>query len=259
MSIGIFDSGIGGVTVLHQALRLMPNENYIFYSDPLNAPYGEKSREDIKKYTFQAAEFLAAQNIKALVIACNTATSVAIEDLRNRYEFPIVGIEPAIKPAVRKWQGSKKNIMVLATNLTLREKKYTNLLKSLELEDNVKGVALPGLVDFAERLEFREEKVIPYLKQMLVSYRLEEYDTVVLGCTHFPYFINSIRTVFPSGVEILSGNYGTVNRLKNILNISNQDNKGKGSIVYYQSGLKVEDTAVLAVFSDLIKTLDHIQ
>ncbi|TWH29418.1 glutamate racemase [Bacillus subtilis J22] len=108
MKIGFFDSGIGGMTVLYEAIKVLPYEDYIFYADTLNVPYGEKSKGKVKEYIFNAAEFLASQNIKALVIACNTATSIAIEDLRRNFDFPIIGIEPAVKPAINKCTEEKK-------------------------------------------------------------------------------------------------------------------------------------------------------
>lgn len=106
--IGFFDSGIGGMTVLHQALQLLPNDDYIFYADTLHVPYGEKTKEEVRKYIFDAVDFMANQGIKALVIACNTATSIAVDDLRQKYDFPILGIEPAVKPAVQSCEKKEK-------------------------------------------------------------------------------------------------------------------------------------------------------
>lgn len=257
--IGFFDSGIGGMTVLHQALRLLPNENYIFYADTLHVPYGEKPKEEVREYIFNAVDFMANQGIKALVIACNTATSIAVDDLRQKYDFPILGIEPAVKPAVQCCEGKRKKVLVLATNLTLREEKFHNLVKSIDYHDIVESLPLPGLVQFAENFEFREEKVVPYLKEKLSLFDLKQYGTIVLGCTHFPYFENSIKKIFPEEVDIISGSIGTAKNLKRILEARNQINDGTGDILFFKSGFKVEDKETLSNYKKLLVMLDELQ
>lgn len=256
MRIGFFDSGIGGMTVLHQALRLLPNEDYIFYADTLHVPYGEKSKEEVREYIFNAVDFMANQGIKALVIACNTATSIAVDDLRQKYDFPILGIEPAVKPAVQSCEGKRKKVLVLATNLTLREEKFHNLVKSIDHHDIVESLALPGLVEFAENFEFRKEKVVPYLREKLSLFDLEQYGTIVLGCTHFPYFTDSLKEVFPEEVDIISGSNGTAKNLKSILEARNQINDGTGDILFFKSGDKVEDKETLSNYKKLLTMLD---
>lgn len=257
--IGFFDSGIGGMTVLHQALRLLPNEDYIFYADTLHVPYGEKPKEEVREYIFNAVDFMANQGIKALVIACNTATSIAVDDLRQKYDFPILGIEPAVKPAVQCCEGKRKKVLVLATNLTLREEKFHNLVKSIDYHDIVESLPLPGLVQFAENFEFREEKVVPYLKEKLSSFDLKQYGTIVLGCTHFPYFENSIKKIFPEEADIISGSIGTAKNLKRILEARNQINDGTGDILFFKSGFKVEDKETLSNYKKLLVMLDELQ
>ncbi|MEQ6390502.1 glutamate racemase [Bacillaceae bacterium S4-13-58] len=256
MKIGFFDSGIGGLTVLHQALKLLPKEDYIFYADTFHAPYGEKPKEEVRDYIFQAADFLANQGVKAIVIACNTATSIAVEDLRKKYDFPILGIEPAVKPAVQNFEEKQKRVLVLATRLTLKEEKFHNLLKSLGKDDIVDSLPLPGLVEFAEEFEFREEKIIPYLEEQLSSFDIPQYGTVVLGCTHFPYFTASLRKIFGEEVDIISGNYGTAKNLKRILENRNQIQDGSGEILYVKSGEFVKDEETLSQYRGLLELLD---
>ncbi|WP_458413190.1 glutamate racemase [Schinkia sp. CFF1] len=256
MRIGFFDSGIGGMTVLHQALKYLPNDDYIYYADTMHVPYGEKPKEEVREYIFNAVEFMADQGIKALVIACNTATSIAVNDLRKRYSFPILGIEPAVKPAVQSCEGKRKKVLVLATNLTLREEKFHNLVKSVDHYDIVESLPLPGLVQFAEDFEFKEEKVVPYLKEKLSSFDLKQYGTIVLGCTHFPYFENSIRKIFSEEVDVISGSIGTAKNLKRILEESNQINDGTGDILFYNSGYKVEDKETLSNYKNMLRMLD---
>ncbi|WP_334074670.1 MULTISPECIES: glutamate racemase [Paenibacillus] len=259
MRIGFFDSGIGGLTVLHQAMRLLPQEDYIFYADTLHVPYGEKSKEEVREYILQAVEFIANQKVKALVIACNTATSIVIEELRQRYSFPILGIEPAVKPAVEKWEGRHKKVLVLATKLTLREKKYHDLVSKVDHGDIVDSLPLPELVQFAEHFEFNEDKVITYLKNELSAFDIEQYGTVVLGCTHFPYFKRSLRTLFPGDVDFISGSVGTAKNLKRILEAKNQIHDGTGDIQFFKSGIKVEDEEILSQYKELFVILDELE
>lgn len=259
MRIAFFDSGIGGMTVLHQALRLLPQEDYIFYADTAHVPYGEKSKEEIKDYIHQAVEFIAEQNIKALVIACNTATSVAGEELRQKYDFPILGIEPAVKPAVEKWAGTEKKVLVTATDLTLREKKYNDLVHRVDYGDIVDSLPLPGLVRFAEKFEFDDDIVVPYLKKELSALDIEKYGAVVFGCTHFPYFERAFKKIFPKDVDYISGSMGTVKNLKRILESKNLiGGGGTGNITFYKSGSKVEDEVLLSNYKKLFGILDSL-
>ncbi|WP_044481154.1 glutamate racemase [Paenibacillus antibioticophila] len=258
MRIGFFDSGIGGITVLHQALRLLPQEDYLFYADTLHVPYGEKTKEEVREYILDAVDFIAAQKVKALVIACNTATSIVIEELRTRYDFPVIGIEPAVKPAIERWAGKQKKVLVLATNLTLKEKKYNDLVQRIGQGESVDSLPLPGLVQFAENFVFDEEKMVPYLEKELSLFDLKQYGTVVLGCTHFPYFENSLRRVFPKDVDFISGSIGTAKHLKQILELKNQVNQGTGDILFFKSGVKVEDTLLLANYHSLFEVLDKL-
>ncbi|MBP2650181.1 MAG: Glutamate racemase [Firmicutes bacterium] len=258
MKIGFFDSGIGGITVLYHALRLLPKENYVYYADTLHVPYGEKSKNDVKKYVFEAVEFISQQNIKALVIACNTATSVVAKELRDKYSFPIIGIEPAVKPAIIKEQERGTRVLVLATNLTLKEDKFNKLVTRLDNEHIVDGLALPGLVGFAEKFEFNENVVLPYLKSQLTSYKLDQYGTVVLGCTHFPFYKDMLKKLLPKTVDIIDGGIGTAENLKRILEKTNQVNDGIGEIEYYISGTKVKNEQTLNQYAKLFERLSKL-
>lgn len=259
MQIGFFDSGIGGITVLHDTLGILPNEDYIYYADTLNVPYGPKPKDDVKKYILSAIDFIIKLEVKAVVIACNTATSVAIEELRNIYSIPIVGMEPAIKPAVEKNRDIDKRVLVTATALTLKEEKLHNLIAKLDNEHVVDLLPLPGLVQLSEKLEFNEEKVLPYLKEQLSKYDLNTYETIVLGCTHFSYFKDMFRKLLPSYVKVIDGNIGTANNLKRILKEMNSLNEGNGSITFYNSGFKIENEVELDKYNRLFKRLDTIK
>ena len=205
--IGVFDSGIGGLTVLKKIIKVLPNEKYIYYADTDNVPYGTKPKEDVKKYVKEAVEFLIKNNVKVIVIACNTATSIAIKDLRNEYSLPIIGIEPAVKPAIEN--RCNKKVLVMATPITIREEKLHNLVNGLNAESNVDLIAMPKLVEFAEAGEFDSNKVTEYLISQLKDFDLEKYSELVLGCTHFPFFKEEIRNVisrYTYSKEFISGN-----------------------------------------------------
>ena len=275
--IGIFDSGMGGLSVLHQAIKVLPNENYIYYADVDNVPYGLKTNEQIKEYVDKAVKYLIAKNVKAVVVACNTATSVTVEDLRKKYDIPIIGIEPAVKPAIKL--NKDKRILLIATPVTIREEKLQKLLKEEDKENKVDLKALPNLVKFAENEEFENEEVENYLKyeffaeneefeneevENYLKYEfgdlnLENYSQLILGCTHFNYFKPTFKKIFNNNIDILDGNIGIVNRLKSVLGenelIGNQE---KAIIEYYYSGRLVKKRKELDKIARLHKRLEEV-
>lgn len=239
MSIGIFDSGIGGLTVLKEAVKLLPNEDFLYYADTKHVPYGTKPKDEVRRYIFDAADFFAGKGVKALVVACNTATSIAINDLRKRYSFPIIGMEPAVKPALEKVD--HRRILVLATPITVSEKKLHDLVVKLDSEQTVDLHALPVMVEFAEKFIFDEDIIIQYLLDEFAKYDLREYSAVVLGCTHFIFYRKHFMKILPQGVEIIDGNIGTVNRLMTLLENRKLGCSSKGSLEFYCSGDKDTD------------------
>ena len=236
MPIAFFDSGIGGITVLRTAISKLPDENYIYYADTENVPYGTKPKEEIVKFIFNAVEFLASKNIKILVVACNTATSAAINELRAHYDFPIIGMEPAIKPAIEK--NKNRRILVLATSFTLRERKLENLISNLDTKNIVDKLPLDKLVGFAENFMFDTKEVRIYLKESFDSVLIEDYETIVLGCTHFIFYKEMMKEILPEHIEIIDGNEGTVNQMINVMKTNNQlkSNDSK-SIAFFSSGM----------------------
>jgi glutamate racemase len=254
-SIGFLDSGFGGITVLSEALRQLPDENYIYYADIEHVPYGVKTKDEVRTYIFQAVNFLVNQGIKALVVACNTATSIAVRELRSIYSFPIVGMEPAVKPAVEK--GSGKRVLVLATPLTLKEEKFHNLVSRVDHEHIVDYLAFPELVELAELMVFDHDKVIPLIKEKLTDYDLNEYETFVLGCTHFPIYKNVFKSVLPEHIDVIDGSKGTIRYLKYLLEEKNLLNKtGSGGLIrYFDSGKHVENKERLEIFRRILKEI----
>lgn len=255
MSIGFLDSGIGGLSVLREALTLLPNEDYIYYADTENAPYGLKTKDEVKSLTMDAVQFLVEKGIKALVIACNTATSAAVEDLRNKYSFPIIGMEPAVKPAVEKEHATGKRVLVLATPLTLKESKFQNLVSRVDADHIVDMLPTPRLVEFAEKFIFEGAQVENYLKEVMPWSSISNYSTVVLGCTHFPLFRQTLIKLLPNYIDIIDGNRGTVKYLAENLKTSHLLNPDsyKGSISFYRSGVLVEDGTILDKYMALLK------
>lgn len=237
--IAFFDSGIGGLTVLRDAIRELPNHDYLYYADTKHAPYGIKPKEQVKKHVFEAVDFIAQHDIRALVIACNTATAAAISDLRRKYRFHILGMEPAVKPAVIKNRG--KNILVLATSLTLKAGKLEALLASVDKNNQTVKMEMDALVGFAEAWDFNSGKVKQYIQDQLCKVRLAEFETVVLGCTHFIYYKNIIREAVGEAIAIVDGNLGTVSNLKRVLAGLGGQNDEPGRILFYSSGVRDDE------------------
>ena len=258
MKIGIFDSGIGGLTVLHQAMLLLPEEDYLFYADTDHVPYGEKTKEEIVRYTDEAVRFLLQKGAGAIIIACNTATSVAIRELRRRYHVPILGIEPAVKPAVEECDGSRR-IMVIATPVTVREEKLKNLIARVDEDHLVDLLPLPKLVRFAEAGDFRSREVTAYLRGRFAAYDLGRYSSLVLGCTHFNYFKDTLSGIFPPTVDFLDGSEGTARHLAEILRENAPAAPRTGRVDYYRSGRPVADAASLARIRRLLARLEEMR
>jgi glutamate racemase len=231
-SIVFFDSGVGGLTVLKDAMRILPNESYVYYSDGENNPYGIKSSDEIKLLVTDAVKFITdAVDLKALVLACNTATSVVVHELRQNYEFPIIGMEPAVKPAAELCD--KSRILVCATERTLREEKLERLISGLMIQDRITKLSLQGLVSYAESGIFYDDSVMNYLNEKFKNFEWDKYTAVVLGCTHFIYFKEQISFLIPDEVKVLDGNWGTVQRLKQLI-VENKE-VGATALKFYES------------------------
>lgn len=264
MNIGIFDSGIGGMTLLHQALVSLPNENYIFYADTDNVPYGTKTREQVIALVDDVMRFMIEHDCKAVVIACNTATAAAVEIMRQKYAIPIIGIEPAVKPAIKESHG--KRVIVTATPLTVKEEKLQNLVKRVDDAHLVDLLALPRLVEFAERGEFTSDEVEQYLRGALSTYALEEYGELVLGCTHFNYFKDTFQKILPQNVHMIDGSEGTIRQLVHVLESTNQletntayDNKNDTRVRYFSSGRELKEKHELEYVKQLHERLEQMR
>ena len=231
--VGIFDSGVGGLSVLGEALKQLPGERFIYYGDTLNAPYGTKSPETVRGLVFNVVEKLRAQGVKAVVIACNTATAEAARELRAHYSFPIIGMEPALKPA-SEMAGTGLRI-VLATPGTLNSEKYARLYA--RFGRNAVSLPCPGLMDFVESGDRGSPELRAYLDRLFAPYRDQAVTAVVLGCTHYSFIKPLIVSCFPAETRVLDGNEGTVRQLKRVLEKEGLLNPGSaGSVILETSG-----------------------
>jgi len=237
MKIGVIDSGVGGLTVLKQAIDAYPFAHYIYFADTENVPYGTKSKKEIKKLVLDAVEFLADKKIDLLIIACNTATSIAVKTLRKKYDFPIIGMEPAVKPAVLLKQ-KKNKILVCATKLTLKEKKLKDLITNLNAKDDVKLLSLQKLVKMAEAKDWDSKALNKYLQKRFSKIKWKDYKAIVLGCTHFLFYKKQLRSHIPEHVDLIDGNQGTVNRMLQLL--PSNKRKSKLRLSFYSSKKKAK-------------------
>lgn len=216
-AIGVFDSGMGGISVLRDIVKLMPNERYIYYGDSANAPYGIKRKEEIIELSIKVCDFLVSKGVKAIVVACNTATSAAVKILRDRYLIPIIGMEPAVKPALNIAKG--KNIVVLATPITLKETKFKSLLNRLNAEKRVLKIPAPKLVELVESGDIDCTITKKIVKDYIKNVDMSEVGAIVLGCTHFVFLKEILKEVIDYDIPIIDGNRGTATHLKNLLEL----------------------------------------
>ena len=211
--VAVFDSGLGGISVLRELVRTLPRENYLYFGDSLHAPYGTKTPQEVISLSLQAADRLLAQGAKALVVACNTATSAAIRTLRKTYpELAIVGTEPAIKPAVERHPGGR--ILMLATAMTVQEEKFQHLKAQYDEQAQIIPIACSGLMEYVEQGILRGAEVEGYLLDKLEPYLKVPIDAVVLGCTHYPFLRGAIRRIVGRRPEIIDGSIGIARQLE---------------------------------------------
>lgn len=231
--IAVFDSGVGGISVLRHLRRILPQERYLYFGDSANAPYGSRPTAEVRELTLNAAEKLFAQGCKALVVACNTATSAAIDTLRQKYpDKIIIGIEPAVKPAVDRFPGGY--IGVLATEVTLREEKFNRLLTHYGEKSQVVRLPAPGLVELIEGGKTDSEETESLLRQIL-SPHLEKLDALVLGCTHYPFVSAVLRRIVGEDVLLIDGGEGTARETRRRLEAAGLLRSGQGEVIWQSS------------------------
>ena len=230
--IGVFDSGVGGVSVLRDLVRLLPRERFIYYGDNKNAPYGTRSEEEIRALSLDVANWLLSRDVKAMLVACNTATSAAIQTLRERLSIPVVGMEPALKPAYELHADGK--ILVLATPATLRQAKFHRLYE--RYVEHAVALPCPELVEFVESGRCEGDEIDAYLARRFADVQGEKLAAAVLGCTHFSFLKKALGRALP-GVPLLDGNEGSARRLEYLLRENGTLREdGEGSVEFFTSG-----------------------
>ena len=233
--IGVFDSGVGGISTLREMVRLLPLERFLYYGDMKNAPYGTKTPKEVLACVRGVVDHLLESGCKALVIACNTATSAAAATLRAELDLPVIAMEPALKPAQELREAG--DILVLATPLTLKLEKFGRLMEKYG-EGAVK-VPCPGLMELVEKEDMEGARA--YLEDLLGRYDMSRVDAVVLGCTHYVFLKDMIRELLPPGVAITDGNLGTARQLERVLAREGLLNReGPGEVRLETSGTEAD-------------------
>lgn len=229
--IGLFDSGIGGTSIWQEIHNLLPNENTIYLADSKNAPYGQKSKEEIIDLSFKNTEFLLNHNAKMIVVACNTATTNAIKELREKFKIPFIGIEPAIKPAANN--SKTQTIGILATKGTLNSELFNKNVEKFHETTIIEQVGF-NLVKLIENGEMYSEEMTSLLKQYLTPMIQANIDYLVLGCSHYPYLIPQIKKILPPNVKIIdSGQAVAKQTLKVLEDKIGLNNELKSSNLFY--------------------------
>lgn len=251
--IGIYDSGVGGLSVLHVITSLLPNENFIYYGDLKNAPYGTKSQEKIMELSLKCGEFLYNKNVKSIIIACNTATGVVVQTMRDKYNIPIFSMEPAVKPAIEQFK--KGQILVLATPATLALKRYESLLVKLGAQNRVINIACPEIVEFVEQDKVDSEEMDNYLKNLIVPLGIgKNICAVILGCTHFSFaqmaIEKALKLYLKDECKIFDGRFGTARYVRDYLMVNDLliEHDKKGSIEFYSSLNENGDKSLMNFF-----------
>ena len=245
--IAVFDSGVGGISVLKELVRLMPDEHYLYFGDSRNAPYGNRTTEQVRMLTMDAAQLLLERGTKALVVACNTATAAAINELRQAHpETIIIGIEPALKLAADRYPNGRVGIM--ATQVTLREEKLHHQLERFP-DMQVHLIPAPGLVELIEQGKAGAPETAALLESILAPY-IGQLDALVLGCTHYPFVKKAISQILGDSTALLDGGAGTARQTRRCLEQAGLLREGAGSITFENSS---HDASVLTLCANLLR------
>lgn len=237
--IGVFDSGVGGLSIVNCIKEQLPNEQLIYIADSLHAPYGDKPDSVIIERVNIIADELLQRNCKALVIACNTATVIASHQLRARLSIPIIGIEPAIKPAAIT--SKNKKIAILTTQATAKNQRFLNLVDKFKMDSNVHIQPCPGLVELIENNRLHSPEFEQLLQIYLSESLAKNVDTIVLGCTHYPFFADKIKAIVGNNIMIMETALPVTEQLKRqlihhkIANVETCSIKSDAQYAYFSS------------------------
>lgn len=236
--IGIFDSGVGGTSIWKEIHQLLPNENTIYLADSKHAPYGQKSKDEIINLSIKNTEYLLNKNCKLIVVACNTATTNAISHLREKYNVPFIGIEPAIKPA--SLNTTTNNIGILATRGTLNSLLFATTSNLLNDKINIIEQVGEGLVELIEKGQLYSPNMTILLNKHIAVFLKFNIDYLVLGCTHYPYLIPQIQKIIGSKIRIIDSGYAVAKQTKRVLEKNNllNLNRADGFYKFYSNADK---------------------
>ncbi|REB06624.1 glutamate racemase [Sporosarcina sp. BI001-red] len=237
LPIGIIDSGVGGLTVMDELLKRMPNEQFLYIGDDARCPYGNRSPQEVAKFTFELISALNDFGVKMVVIACNTATAFALEHVRPLFDFPIIGvIEPGARTAVEK--SVTNQIVVLGTSGTVKSQAYDQAILTLAPDASVRGLACPEFVPIVERGVYKLEEADRVVEQTLAQLADETFDAVILGCTHFPLLSHFIRKHLPIGTELITSGSATADTTIRILDELqlNRESLTEPQSIFYTTG-----------------------
>lgn len=244
--IGMFDSGVGGLSVLKAATDMIPEENFIYVADQAHVPYGPRPLEEVRDFAISITEFLLGQGAKMVVVACNTASAAALHCLRQKFpDVPFVGMEPAVKPA--KEQTRTGLVGVLATEATLRGELYTSLLERFADGVRILHHTCPGLVNLIEQGALDSPETIAILKSALLPMIAQGVDTIVLGCTHYPFVLPLIRSIVGPDVRVIDPARAVARQISRVLEMRGIKRRAssKGKITYFTTGDKLQFEAVV--------------
>ena len=224
--VGVFDSGVGGLTVAREIMRQLPNENLVYFGDTARVPYGSKSRDNIIRYSRQIIHFLKTKGVKAIVIACNTASALALDVVREESDIPIIGVvEPGARAALQITQ--TKKIGVIGTEATVQSAMYGKIIKGLDPTVSVIGKACPLFVPLVEEGFAKHKVTEEIIDYYLSSMKESDIDSLILGCTHYPLLRSRIRAYLGDKIQLVNPAYETAMDLKYILKESGMENAGK--------------------------------
>lgn len=224
--VGVFDSGVGGLTVAREIMRQLPNENLVYFGDTARVPYGSKSRDNIIRYSRQIIHFLKTKGVKAIVIACNTASALALDVVRKESDIPIIGVvEPGARAALQITQ--TKKIGVIGTEATVQSAMYGKIIKGLDPTVSVIGKACPLFVPLVEEGFAKHKVTEEIIDYYLASMKESDIDSLILGCTHYPLLRSRIRAYLGDKIQLVNPAYETAMDLKYILKESGMENAGK--------------------------------
>ena len=216
LPIGVFDSGIGGLTVVEEIIKVLPHESLVYFGDTARLPYGTKSKDVVTKYSIQISNFLIKKRVKIIVVACNTSSSNALPELRKRFNVPIIGvIEPAVKQALKVTKSGR--IGVSGTEATIKSNAYQNLLRKYSSRISVYSQACPLFVSLVEEGWINKPVTLTVAKEYLSGLKRDRIDTLILGCTHYPLIKNVISAVLGKNVVILDSAKATANEVQSLL------------------------------------------